>query len=180
MSALQKAPALTFCQAWEEWIWDYFRFLAIYPQLQPVSVRYTAIHIFDLSLQSSPPRERSIPWSLSPGICRVWPKLGEEMVVKDSTLCKVWMVQSFKVPSGAVKGWEMLQLCWQCREGSQSLLPSPLYVPGHWCCSNLSGAGEGLRYCLAAVRATSLPAPLQPIALEFPSAPSLPGARPHR
>lgn len=79
------------------------------------------------------------PWSLSLGICEVWPKLGEEIVVKDSTMCKVWMVQSFKMPSGARKGWEMLPLCWECREGSQSLLPWPPYVPGHWCRFDPSG-----------------------------------------
>lgn len=31
-----------------------------------------------------------------------------------------------KVPSDAVKGWEMLQLCWQCREGSQFFFPPPI------------------------------------------------------
>ena len=46
--------------------------------------------------------------------------------------------------------------------------PSLLFVPGHDCHSNPPRAGEGLRCCLATVRAVSLPAPLQPIASGVP------------
>lgn len=53
----------------------------------------------------------------------------------------------------------MLQLCWWCREGSQFFFPPPPYIPGCWCSSNLFGAGEGLRYCPAAMGAMSLPVP---------------------
>lgn len=64
-----------------------------------------------LSLQSCARWERSILCSLSLGICKTWLKLGEKIVVKDSQVCKVWMVQSFRgelVPGGAGKGQEML------------------------------------------------------------------------
>lgn len=100
----------------------------------------------------------------------VWPKLGAESAVKECCVNQGANGAELKVPSGAVKGWALLQLSWKCREGHQFFLPC---VPGRWCCSNPFAAGEGLWYCPWGPRPFQS---LRIIALEFPSGLVLPRA----
>lgn len=65
-------------------------------------------------------------------------------------------------------GLERAGKCYGFAGNVKEDLPSLPFVTSNQCHSNPSRAGEGLWYCPAAMRAMSLLAPLQPIALGVP------------